>query len=284
MTTRSLAAEVPGAGTAPNRWRALGIRMLSAAVGLPVIVAAILLGEPWLTILVGVALAIGAAEFCHGAGIRWLDPMTLIAAAAAVALAVTPHLGGLERDAALVALVMGALAAAVFGRAPQRGAGYWLAVAGAVLYVGWLGHYFVTVHDLPNGRDWLLLGMLATFASDTGAYFTGVAIGRHHMAPAISPKKTWEGFAGGVVACVGATVACYAAGAMEFDAARALLLGAPLAIAAPLGDLAESLLKRGMGVKDASGLVPGHGGFLDRLDSLLFTVPAVYFFAVWLGV
>ena len=156
-----------------------------------------------------------------------------------------------------------------------------LTVAGAVVYVGWLGQYLVGVHELADGRDWLLLAMLATFAGDTGAYFTGVTLGRHKMAPAISPKKTWEGFAGGFAAAVGAAVTVYALGAMEFDLALALGLGVVIALVGPVGDLAESLLKRGMGVKDASGLVPGHGGFLDRLDSLLFTVPATYFFVAW---
>jgi phosphatidate cytidylyltransferase len=252
----------------------------TAIVGMPLIIGAILLGDPSLTALVAVALAIGTFEFCHGAGMEWWDPMAVLAAAGSASLALVPHLGFVERDAALVAAIFAVLVVALRGLPATEGP-KWPAAAAAILYIGWLGQYFVLVHDLPFGRDWLLLALLATFAGDTGAYFTGITVGRHKMAPAISPKKTWEGFGGGAVAAIGATVAVYALGAMQFDVAKALVLGAAIAVVGPLGDLAESMLKRGMGVKDASGLIPGHGGFLDRLDSLLFVVPVVYFFAVW---
>ena len=259
----------------------LTTRLVTAAVGLPVVLIAVFIGEPLFTVVVALVLAAGAFEICTGAGLPVRSPYAWIAAAASAALAVASHRGGSERDAVLVALAMVTLVLSVFRANPREDAPHWLTVAGAVLYVGWLGHYFVLVRALPDGRDWFLLGLLATFASDTGAYFVGLSVGRHHMVPAISPKKTWEGLAGGVAAAVAATVAVYAASAFAFDLPRALGLGAALAAVAPLGDLAESLLKRGMGVKDLSALVPGHGGVLDRLDSLLFTLPVVYFFVLW---
>lgn len=261
----------------------LRTRVLTAAVGLPVILVAILLGDPLFSALVAVALAVATAEFMHGAGNRFPEPITLLAAAGSASLALTPHLGPVERDAAFASFVAASLALLVFTGEPTQTAPRFLGAATAVTYVGWLGHHIVLLHELPDGRDWVLLALLATFAGDTGAYAVGMLIGRHKMAPRISPRKSWEGLGGGIVAATAVTVGAYALGAQEFDAVAAVLLGLAIAVLGPVGDLAESMLKRGMGVKDASGLVPGHGGFLDRLDSLLFTVPAVYFFAVWVA-
>ncbi|MEX2080900.1 MAG: CDP-archaeol synthase, partial [Dehalococcoidia bacterium] len=146
------------------------------------------------------------------------------------------------------------------------------------LYIGVPLSALVLLRDLEDGRAWVFLAILATFAVDTGAYATGKLIGRHKLAPRISPGKTWEGVAGGFIAGSAAVVAL--AFALDIDPSLARLL--PLAFILPplamAGDLFESWMKRRMGVKDASGLLPGHGGFLDRLDSLLFVAPLVYVF------
>ncbi|MCH7483458.1 MAG: phosphatidate cytidylyltransferase [Chloroflexi bacterium] len=125
---------------------------------------------------------------------------------------------------------------------------------------------FLTVNDFT-----------LTFATDTGAYAVGKLVGRHKMAPRISPGKTWEGAAGGLVAGTGATVALVAVlGPIETALAAAALLGAGIAIAGQAGDLAESWLKRLAGAKDSGTLIPGHGGILDRMDSLFPVFPLVY--------
>jgi phosphatidate cytidylyltransferase len=146
----------------------------------------------------------------------------------------------------------------------------------ALIYLAVPGSLLVLLRDLDGGRDWLLLTIFASFAVDTGAYAVGRAIGRHKLAPKISPKKTIEGAAGGYLLGAAAVVALVTlldidAGAVAV-AAMALLLP-PVAMA---GDLLESWLKRRMGVKDASGLLPGHGGFMDRLDSVLPVGVLVY--------
>ncbi len=148
------------------------------------------------------------------------------------------------------------------------------------MYIGVLLSTIVLLRQLDFGREWVTLALLSTFAVDTGAYGTGKLIGRHRMAPSISPGKTWEGAIGGYLAGAGAVVGLDALFDPEVDLPRILVLAALLPVAAILGDLLESLMKRRMGVKDASGLLPGHGGFLDRLDSILFTVPVVYLFVL----
>jgi phosphatidate cytidylyltransferase len=114
--------------------------------------------------------------------------------------------------------------------------------------------------------------------NDVGAYVAGRAIGRHPMAPAISPSKTWEGFAGGTIATMIASAVVAWQLDPPFTLGRALILGALVALAAPAGDLIESAMKREAGIKDAGGLIPGHGGALDLIDSLLISAP-VFFYA-----
>lgn len=180
---------------------------------------------------------------------------------------------------AIVAAVALAVAAAEFARMgfePIR-------TLAAIAYVALLGSTIILLRELDNGRDWVYLALFSTFAVDTAAYFTGRAIGRHTMAPAISPKKTWEGFAGGYAGGFAAVLLLNHFLGLRIDAATAILIGATLPAAAAAGDLFESWVKRRAGVKDASGLIPGHGGVLDRLDSLLFVFPVVWVVARWVA-
>jgi phosphatidate cytidylyltransferase len=128
----------------------------------------------------------------------------------------------------------------------------------------------------------VLLAVLTVWITDTGAYFVGKPLGRHKLAPHISPGKTWEGAAGGQLAGLIAVIGLTEAFGLDVDIVHVVALGLIVPTVAQIGDLAESALKRGLGVKDSSGLVPGHGGVLDRLDSLLFAAPTVYWYLRWL--
>ena len=152
-----------------------------------------------------------------------------------------------------------------------------VAVGGTVLGVTWIGLGLVALlalRALPeHGRLAAFTVLIAVWAGDTFAYLVGRVVGRHKLAPTISPGKTWEGFVGGTAATVFVTfVALYKDRDEFLSIGQALLLGAALAAAAPLGDLFESLLKRDMGVKDSGRLLAGHGGVLDRIDAQLFAV------------
>jgi phosphatidate cytidylyltransferase len=150
-----------------------------------------------------------------------------------------------------------------------------------LLYVGATLSFLVSTRLLPDGQWLIFFLLLVTWAADTGAYYAGTLWGRHRIAPRISPKKSLEGLAGGTV---GAMIAAYVARwwflpmLSVFDCAilTVLLTGVGL-----WGDLAESALKRSAGVKDSGGVLPGHGGMLDRLDSLLFTAPAFYYYVTF---
>ena len=159
-----------------------------------------------------------------------------------------------------------------------------LSLAGGV-YFGWLLVHFVYVRQLPGGLAWILSALLVTWACDSGAYFVGRAIGRHKLYPRLSPGKTWEGIAGGVGGglLAGALVGCLSE---HFLGSIGLLpgvaLGLMVSIVSPIGDLVISMMKREVGAKDSGSVIPGHGGVLDRTDSLLFVVTATFYLATWL--
>ena len=147
-----------------------------------------------------------------------------------------------------------------------------------VLYVGLTLSALLSTRALPDGALLIFFVVLVTWAADTGAYVAGKSLGRHPLAPVVSPKKTYEGLLGGLLlACLAAVVA-RAWFLPGFSLVDCLVLGVVLTMAGLIGDLAESAMKRSTGFKDSGALIPGHGGMLDRLDSLLFTGPAFYYY------
>jgi phosphatidate cytidylyltransferase len=142
--------------------------------------------------------------------------------------------------------------------------------------------YLLRLDEIPlRGRQLVLFTLCLVWAGDIVAYFVGRSVGRVKMAPALSPKKTWEGAAGNVIASLG--VGYGFARWMQADLATMLLIAAAANIAGQMGDLLESSYKRGASVKDSSGLLPGHGGMLDRIDSLILAAPVVWILYQWLG-
>ncbi|MEK6813358.1 MAG: phosphatidate cytidylyltransferase [Nitrospirota bacterium] len=147
---------------------------------------------------------------------------------------------------------------------------------GAVYVSGLLGHISL-VRQLPDGALWVLFLVLTTWAADTAAYAVGSTLGRRHIFPRLSPKKTLEGTIAGVAASMLVAWACQALVLPQSSLAQVLFLGFALGIAGIGGDLAESMIKRGSGTKDSGSLIPGHGGALDRVDSLIFNAPVLYY-------
>ncbi len=174
----------------------------------------------------------------------------------------------------------------------------WAWTIGGILYIGWLLSHFVALRGgyyplsitETDGRNWVFLALFTTFASDTAAFFAGRALGKHHLAPRISPGKTWEGAIAGVFGAIILSLfftlpklftipnPLYL---QDFSYWQAILLGSLVSVFGQLGDLVESLLKRNMGVKESGKLVPGHGGVLDRLDSVVFAGIVVYYYVIW---
>lgn len=150
-----------------------------------------------------------------------------------------------------------------------------------VLYIGLgLGH-FLWIRNLEGGDLLIFFVILVSWAADTAAYYTGITLGRRQIAPRLSPKKTVEGFIGGLLFSVVVAIACRFWFLSSFTIADCVFIGILLAGMGLLGDLAESSFKRRSGIKDSGALIPGHGGILDRVDSLLFTAPAFYYYVIF---
>ena len=259
----------------------LAQRVASAAVGIPLVLLVVWAGGNWLVAVVSGAVLIALLEIEAARG-HLLSPMSLLGGALAAALPPAAHLGLDWMTWFGTGLVLLPMALLALRQEPKQAVEDWLWVIGPAFYLGWLASHFVLLRDAPEGRDWLFLVIGAVWVTDTGAYSLGRAIGRRKLAPTISPGKTWEGAVGGQIAGMAAVFAFNALLGLDIEVGHRLALGLLVPFAAQVGDLAESALKRGLGVKDSSWLVPGHGGIADRLDSLLFVAPVVYYYLTWI--
>ena len=234
-----------------------------------------------LLILLLVLALVAGGELLRLARARGARPVPLVGLAgiaAAYVVAYREGAGAPEDYPALVAAALIVTAAAVLIRRERDGAVVSIAsTLFVVVYVGLMGSYIVAMRSAPDGFRIVLVFGLMVVLNDAGAWALGRAVGKRSFAPHISPTKTWEGLLGGtlVTAIVGLLVGIGLDPPMTLD--RGLVLAGLVIIAAPLGDLFESMLKRDFGVKDAGVVIPRHGGALDRLDSLLFAAPLFFY-------
>ena len=256
-------------------------RLLVAAVGLPLLALLLFVPEPAFALVVTALLGVAAFEMMRAAEPN--APLTYgLSAAAATALFV-----GVARIEPAVPLgYMFAATLAVIAlmlipatRLSASVGAWWIC---AVLYAGVLGAHFIVTRNLVDGREWLIVLLAVTFATDTGAYAVGRLLGRHKLAPAISPNKTIEGAVGGLALGAAAAIGVPMLLGVATRMPGPVLLAVLVPLAAMVGDLVESALKRKLAVKDMSNLLPGHGGLLDRLDSLLLAGPCLYWIVRWL--
>jgi phosphatidate cytidylyltransferase len=250
---------------------------------LPLLLLALFRGPRWLGVaIVSAALLAGLFEFFALVAARGFAPLRGTGVVLAAAMFADVAAGGWSGPPLwpLAALLL--LAAALRpGRTPEHSVSAAALTLLGALYLGAFGGAIAALLLSPPAElgPWRVLLLLAiVMASDTLAFFVGHAVGRHRLAPALSPGKTVEGALGGVVGGVLAALALRAWGPLELPLADALALGAIVAGLGIVGDLDESLLKRWAGVKDSGSLFPGHGGALDRLDGLLFGAPILYYY------
>ncbi len=264
-------------------------RLVSAAVVLPVLFLFIWAGLPWLSVLVAAAAAVGAFELYQmfrRDGSRHIFVVTAAWAAAMVAGGHMIAVGVPVLVSLLPVVAGGALVSAAVVLASGRGRfdlASWRVSAGAALYVGGLLLHLPLLRGLDDGFAWVFFVLFLTFTADTFAFLVGRAVGRRQLAPSTSPGKTWEGAIGGLVGSIGAGAGLLYALDLDASLAQALVLGAVAGVAGQAGDLVESRLKRMAGVKDSGSMIPGHGGALDRLDSMSVNFGVLYYL-VWLWV
>lgn len=258
---------------------------IAVGVGLGAYIILSLIFLPWAFVgLIAVALVVGSLELYQALRKVGMTAAIVPIVAGSVAISIGSYLAGLQRPPAfsttsvlLASLALTVLAALIW-RMPGGSHGYVKDIAASLLiisYVPLLGSFAALILADQHGPVRIVTFLLIVVMSDTGGYVAGVLFGRHAMAPKISPKKTWEGLAGSFVFALTAGISM-----TVFVLDAALWIGALLAVALVLvgtcGDLIESLIKRDLGIKDMSSFVPGHGGVMDRLDSLLVSAPVAW--------
>jgi phosphatidate cytidylyltransferase len=269
----------PGAPLAPPPPGRAG-RNLPLAIGVGIILLAVTLASLFIVkaVFVGlaaVAVVIAVWELANALAVRDIRPPIVPLAVGSVAILVSAYAGGTETLVAALALTV--LAALVW-RLPEGPEAYLRDTTAGVftiVYVPFLASFAVLMLEPADGPWRVTTFVIVTMCSDIGGYLVGVIFGRHPMAPSISPKKSWEGFVGSVLFCAagGAAAVHYL---LEDAYWKGVVLGLAAVVSATVGDLSESMIKRDLGIKDMGTLLPGHGGIMDRLDSLLLTAPVAW--------
>lgn len=267
-------------------------RILTALVALPILIASILIPQLWwlFVLLAFAAMCLGLYEFWLLAKKRGIKVDTSVSAFGAIGLFACFFFDGPTKGADLLLIIITGFVIIALVAEMMRGAPFdkMIQQASATIlgtfYLLLLGGHLVAVRmgfeQTPKLSTHLLsFFFLILMGSDTGAYFAGRALGKRKLAPKISPGKTWEGFIGGMIASLGFATLAHFWFFRELPLKFALPLAAAMNVLGVVGDLVESALKRGSNEKDTAKLLPGHGGFLDRLDSLLFNAPLLYYFA-----
>jgi phosphatidate cytidylyltransferase len=280
-------AAVAAVATPPSTGPSVALikRVATAAVGIPLFVW-IVVGAPRVLFALLVVVLSGAAAFelmrmFERAGRSPYSRMGVVGAVVVTASFAMPGLPGFT-GLVLTLAIMAVLSVPVWrgeGLAAERVALTML----AIVYVGWLLGHGLSFETLPDGSAVVLFLVGTTWAGESAAYAVGSLLGRHQLAPSISPRKTVEGAAGQFLVSIAAAAGFGAWLLPHWSLSTATLAGAMLGIVGQIGDLVESVIKRSLGAKDTGGLIPGHGGVLDRLDGLMFNAPALFYYASWVG-
>lgn len=273
-------------------------RIATAVVILPVLVLSIWVSSLerdqafwspllWLSVPTALIAAAGALEICQMTGRRGVYVASQVSVGWTVAIVGGAHFIASGYSIQETAPVVVAILAIIFGtwlpHRPKGGIGLlgWCVTLGASLYPGGLLSYALFLRVLNHGREWLLTVVFCTFASDSTAFFVGRRFGRIPLARKISPGKTWEGWVGGIFGGMASLSSLGFLFGLDLSWSHVLVLGILMGVVGQLGDLLESGLKRLAQVKDSGTIVPGHGGVLDRVDSIVFNLVLVYHFVVW---
>ncbi len=257
----------------------LPVRLATAAIGMPLTVIFVMLGTPWLLVGVVAVIIVGIAEFYRMVERVGYRPIWEAGMAAGILFALEAAWPQPWQNAVLPALLVYTVAVYLRRGRPERVLANTALTLFGALYVGYLMSYVLRLRALEGGSASALLVIFSVWAADSAAFFVGLAAGRRKLLPQVSPNKSVEGAAGGVAAGVLAGLIC--GGAFHVPLPMAAVVGGLCAVASILGDLWESAIKREVGVKDAGGILPGHGGILDRFDGLLFAMVVGYFAMRW---
>lgn len=278
------------------------MRVATVVVALPVLIVLIWLGFWFVATIVVVGTLLSLYELYGALAHGGYRPRVAVGFVCGLLLCGAPILRSLTgtdlTGLAFALAILGSLTAELAQRDREGGLASWSLTFSGTVYVAWLFSHYVMLASIADpaisngwlaatgvttGSAWIYTVLAITWLQDTGAYFVGRSFGRTRMAPYLSPKKTWEGAAGGLLASVLVALLCRPLFGLPLGYGGMALLGAAGAVVGLLGDLAESFIKRQVHVKDAGQLIPGHGGILDRVDSVLFNGAVLYYLILLLA-
>lgn len=261
----------------------LRTRVISAIIMLPVVLGFLYLGGWWFFGLIGVVLSVATWEYAR----LVQQPGRQVWLPAALALIWLPLVDSMWAMSGimvpglilvLLASLVWAMVRYVAGDADATGS--WALTLTGGLYIGLVGANFMRLRQLEDGLLWSVVAYGSTWLADSAAYSIGRRWGRHKLVPKLSPRKSWEGFLAGLAG--GAIAGLLLASILDLGPANGFALGVVIAALSPIGDLGVSMIKRQVGAKDTSNLIPGHGGVLDRIDSLLISVTIATYYVAWI--
>ncbi len=277
-------------------------RLLTALIALPIALVLLIIGGVWFSLLVLFLVLVGESEFYRIVELKGVEPMRITGYILAALLVFVAHFSNeYYLNLFLTMAILFIFIMQLYRRDVKTAISSISATIVSIVYVAWLvshaillrnigneliGKYGIVLQKITNlitkpdymGLSYLILVIAVTFLADTAAYFIGKSYGKHKLAPIVSPKKTWEGAVAGVITSIIVAIITKYIMNIQMNVFYIALLGALLGIFGILGDLSESLLKRDVDIKDSGNFFPGHGGVLDRLDSLMFNVPITYYF------
>lgn len=276
----------------------LKMRYISAAIGMPVGIGSCLFFPNFFAVFTTTLITIGMVEFCAMARTKGMAPHSVIGASCTIAMCLLAWIGRPLSVLYGIAASTIIICAFAMSRTTRDAIVNISVTVFGVIYVGWFCSHIISLRMLPldaagatvnfGGAGYVIILLMLLWLGDGGAFFAGTAWGKHKLIPAVSPNKTVEGALGGVALTLIGAMLIRDVGLLldgfgvalfpDLGLATYLLVGAGIAISGIVGDLVESFLKRDAGLKDTGNLLPGHGGFLDRFDSLAFAAPLFYFF------
>jgi phosphatidate cytidylyltransferase len=264
-------------------------RLIVAIFLIPLVAGSIYAGGWVFAGLITIALGIAAWEYWRMFTLGGFCPSRFITIGGVLVLCAARAIFGFaDNNLLLAALFLITMAVHTFAyeRGTDCAATSFAITISGVMYLGFIGAYLISLRNLPQGIWWTLTVIVAVTLADTGGFVFGRRFGKHKLSPRVSPKKSWEGYLGGILFAVVLTpvvAGLWHMVAPEVTALGGLILGGVISIVAPLGDLGESMLKREFGLKDTSNILPGHGGLMDRVDSWVWAAVIGYYLVQWIA-
>jgi phosphatidate cytidylyltransferase len=259
-------------------------RLLTSIIGIPILVLAVVFGNPWFAIAISIIAVLSGYEFYRITRELSFKPIIYFGLFIILLLVLSPFYHAPVTQPFIIGItIIISLIWLILRRNHATSFSDWAWTIAGIMYIGWMLSYWTALSTLNNSVSWIIWAIAMVMVCDAAAFFTGRALGKHPLAPLISPKKTWEGAGGGILGSILASIAFGIICSLPVPFWHLIVAAIVVSIVSQFGDLAESLLKRTAHVKDSGKLLPGHGGMLDRIDSYILIGAIAYYYVIFIA-